>query len=69
MSDGRDGKDAFGWNRVDVERRQLRAGLEMTPAERLDWLEEMLDELLGLVGGARDPGDSPGVEPIEGERG
>jgi hypothetical protein len=29
-------------------------GLLMTPAERLKWLEEMLDELLPLVGRARD---------------
>jgi len=28
----------------------------MTPAERLTWLEEMLDELLPLVGRAREAG-------------
>jgi len=31
----------------------MNAGVEMTPAERLAWLEEMLDELLPLVGRAR----------------
>jgi hypothetical protein len=31
----------------------MRAGLQMTPAERLAWLEETLDELLPLVGRAR----------------
>jgi hypothetical protein len=43
------------WSHVDTRRRQIRAGMLMTPAERLAWLEEMLDELLPLVGRARAP--------------
>jgi hypothetical protein len=31
----------------------------MTPAERLAWLEEMLDELLPLVGRARGGQQTP----------
>jgi hypothetical protein len=42
------------WSFAGTRRRQRRAGLLMTPAERLAWLEEMLDELLPLVGRARD---------------
>jgi hypothetical protein len=43
----------FDWNHAETHRRQARSGLGMTPAERLAWLEEMLDELLPLVGRAR----------------
>lgn len=32
---------------------QIRMGLEMTPAERLRWLEETVEELLPWVGRAR----------------
>lgn len=45
---------ALGWTYPETVRRQLEAGLRLTPAERLRWLEEMLDELLPLVGRARD---------------
>jgi hypothetical protein len=41
------------WSHAETRRRQNQAGLRMTPAERLAWLEEMLDELLPLVGRAR----------------
>jgi hypothetical protein len=34
-------------------RRQARLGLEMTPAERLHWLEMKLAEMRGLLGKAR----------------
>ncbi len=34
-------------------RRQARLGLCLSPAERLRWLEETMDELRGLVGRAR----------------
>jgi hypothetical protein len=44
----------FDWSFAGTRRRQRRAGLLMTPAERLAWLEEMLDELLPLVGRAQD---------------
>jgi hypothetical protein len=46
----------FDWSHAGNRRRQQRAGLEMTPAERLEWLEQVLDELLPLVGRARDAG-------------
>lgn len=45
---------ALEWTHVGTVRRQLEAGRRMTPAERLRWLEEMLDELLPLVGRARE---------------
>lgn len=41
------------WSQSETRLRQERAGLEMSPAERLAWLDEMLDELLPLVGRAR----------------
>ncbi len=46
----------FGWTHAETRQRQIRAGLRMTPAERLAWLEEVLDELLPLVGRAREAG-------------
>jgi len=46
----------FSWSHEDTRRRQIQAGAKMTPAERLTWLEEMLDELLPLVGRAREAG-------------
>ncbi|MCG6964793.1 MAG: hypothetical protein LJE95_16200 [Acidobacteria bacterium] len=45
---------AFGWTYDEVRRRQLEAGLRMTPGERLAWLERTLDELLPLLGRARE---------------
>lgn len=53
MTERRGDSGGFGWSRAETRRRQLRAGLQMTPAERLAWLEEMLDELLPLLGRAR----------------
>ena len=50
---------SLDWNYADTRRRQERAGLEMTPAERLAWLEEMLDELLPLLGRARGEHQTP----------
>ena len=52
MADREDPK-RFGWTHAETRQRQIRAGLQMTPAERLAWLEETLDELLPLVGRAR----------------
>ena len=43
----------LGWSRADTRRRQRRSGSRMSHADRLAWLEEMLDELLPLVGRAR----------------
>ncbi len=34
-------------------RRQARLGLDLSPAERLRWLEETMEELRDLVGRAR----------------
>lgn len=53
VADGDAAPAGFGWSRSDTRRRQIAAGALMTPAERLDWLEEMLDEILPLVGRAR----------------
>ncbi|MGD8439083.1 MAG: hypothetical protein PVG53_01005 [Holophagae bacterium] len=43
----------MGWSHRETRRRQNRLGLRMTPAARLAWLEEMLDELMPFVGRAR----------------
>jgi hypothetical protein len=59
MNESPQSSEVFGWSRDETRRRQLRAGLAMTPAERLAWLEEMLDELLPLVGRARAAGKGP----------
>lgn len=34
-------------------RRQVKLGLRLSPAERLEWLERAMDELRGLLGRAR----------------
>jgi hypothetical protein len=41
---------------------QLRMGLKLTPAERLRWLEETVEELLPWVGRA-EQGQPIGSEP------
>ena len=35
------------------QRRQVRLGLALTPAQRLRWLEQTMEELRPLVGRAR----------------
>ncbi len=61
--------EAAGWTLEETAERQLRAGAEMTPAERLDWLEEVLDELLPLLGRARAQSASSGSAALpEAER-
>lgn len=40
------------WTFEGASLRQLRAGLAMTPAERLRWLEEAVEELGPWVGRA-----------------
>ena len=40
---------------AEHQRRQLRLGLAMTPAERLKWLENKLAEMRQLLGKARHP--------------
>lgn len=54
MADQDASDEGFGWTHADTERRRAQAGLHMTPAERLAWLEQMLDELVPLVGRARE---------------
>lgn len=44
-------------------RRQACLGLTLTPAERLRWLEETMDELRPLVGRARQ--GRPVTEPAD----
>lgn len=41
------------WTFEAARARQLRMGLQMTPAERLRWLEETVEELRPWVGRAR----------------
>lgn len=38
---------------AEHQRRQIRLGLAMTPAERLKWLENKLAEMRQLLGSAR----------------
>ncbi len=47
---------AQGWDRgFDGHRRwQVTLGLRLTPAERLQWLEETMEEMRLLQGRARD---------------
>lgn len=51
-----DAAEGGGWTAGTVEKRLLLHGLSLSPAERLHWLEEALDELLGWVGLARRAG-------------
>jgi hypothetical protein len=53
MTDGVFPITSHGWSHDETRQRQIRAGARMTPAQRLAWLEETLDELLPLVGRAR----------------
>ena len=48
-------EDAGGFDRgfEGHRRRQARLGLQLSPAERLRWLEETMDELRRLLGRAR----------------
>jgi hypothetical protein len=41
------------WTYEEHRRRQTRRGLEMTPAERLEWLEQTVAELHEIQGRAR----------------
>lgn len=58
MADGRQPDSPTGSGEFDRgfeghSRRQARLGLKLTPAERLRWLEQTMDELRGLLGRAR----------------
>lgn len=41
------------WDFVGTRRHHIRSGLRLTPAERLKWLEETVDEMRRLQGRAR----------------
>lgn len=41
------------WDYPGTRRHHIRLGLRMTPAERLRWLEETVDEMRQLQGLAR----------------
>jgi hypothetical protein len=41
------------WDFAGTRRHHLRSGLRLTPAERLRWLEETVDEMRRLQGLAR----------------
>lgn len=53
MTDRDQSPPLFEGTHAETRRRQARAGARLTPAERLAWLEEALDELLLLVDRAR----------------
>ena len=52
-TDGQKSADDFDRGFAGHRRRQARLGLRLSPAERLRWLEQTMDELRGLVGRAR----------------
>lgn len=47
--------EPYDWSFEDHRRRQTRRGLEMTPAERLRWLEETMEGLRRIQGRAAGP--------------
>jgi len=50
---GQDGEGEFDRGFEGHRRRQARLGLRLSPAERLRWLEETMEEMRALVGRAR----------------
>jgi hypothetical protein len=46
-------KEEGAWDFAGTRRHHLRLGLQMTPAERLRWLEETVEEMRQLQGLAR----------------
>ena len=46
-------KEEIAWDFEGARRHHLRRGLQMTPAERLRWLEETVEEMRQLQGLAR----------------
>lgn len=54
-----------GWE--DARRRQLTAGLNVTPAQRLAWLEEMilLAHSRGALPRRKSPFLNPGGSPVK----
>ncbi len=53
QSDSQSGLGEFDRGFEGHSRRQARLGLKLTPAERLRWLEQTMEELRGLLGRAR----------------
>jgi hypothetical protein len=53
QSDNRTGAGPFDRGFEGHSRRQARLGLKLTPAERLRWLEQTMEEMRRLVGRAR----------------
>jgi len=53
QSDSQSGSGEFDRGFEGHSRRQARLGLKLTPAERLRWLEQTMEELRGLLGRAR----------------
>ena len=52
-SESREDSGEFDRGFQGHSRRQAKLGLRLSPAERLRWLEETMQELRGLVGRAR----------------
>ncbi len=46
-------QEETAWDFEGTRRHHLRLGLQMTPAERLRWLEETVEEMRRLQGLAR----------------
>ena len=53
QSDSQSGSGEFDRGFEGHSRRQARLGIKLTPAERLRWLEQTMEELRGLLGRAR----------------
>lgn len=54
------------WDFAGTRRHHLELGLRMTPAERLRWLEETVEEMRRLQGLARAPRPAATVETAGG---
>lgn len=53
MTEARGGHQETVWDFEGARRHHIRRGLMLTPAERLRWLEETVDEMRRLQGLAR----------------
>jgi len=51
------------WDFDGTRRHHIRLGLRLTPAERLRWLEETVDEMRRLQGLARKVEEARGASP------
>jgi hypothetical protein len=48
------GSEEITWDFEGTRRHHIRLGLQMTPAERLRWLEDTVEEMRQLQGLARN---------------